>query len=140
MRPDAIIQIRAQSRRPIPDEEVPDLEALGRELVGYREMFGLARSSVAELALLHPSHLWRLELGLRRTRRSTLERIVAAFMELADDEVTEAVTADEVLTRLLAAAGSSLAEESRYQERMLRRAKRRQRRKNLEYLREARQA
>ena len=126
---------RAESRAPIPDDHVQYLERLGTELEQMRCSLGLTAASVADAAFLSKSHVRRLERACRRTRLSTLERIAAAFELLADPD--DGVRSDEVLRRLVEAAGPSLAPESPWRERIERRGRRRARRRALVYVRKA---
>jgi hypothetical protein len=98
---------------------------------------GATRAELAELALLSSWHVQRLELGLRRTRPATLERLCIAISGLAEQQGL-AMSVEQMLPVLIDVAGNALADDSPNQERILRRAKRRQRRKNVEFMRQAR--
>src|SRR6266576_3057441 len=94
--------------------ERPALRALGRRVAELRRAAGLSQAGLARCAELHRATVWRIERGERRTRRSTLERIVAALGEPA-----------EVVDDLVAAAGDALAPESQHADRVDRRRARR---------------
>jgi transcriptional regulator with XRE-family HTH domain len=70
---------RAECRRPIEDVEVPYLEALAARLTQIRNAAGLTRWDLAQGAKLSENTIARIELGTRRTRGTTLERIVQAL-------------------------------------------------------------
>ena len=73
---------RAGSRRPITAAEVPYLERLGAELRRLRRVeAGLSRSQLAVCAKMSDRQIEGIEVGTRRTRRSTLERIAHALVE-----------------------------------------------------------
>ncbi|HEU5151104.1 MAG TPA: helix-turn-helix domain-containing protein [Iamia sp.] len=96
------------------------LLGLGRELRAIRAEAGLTLVAVSRLATITAGHLGALERGRRRTRRSTLERIVAV---LVPDELDREAT----VARLVEAAGPALAPESDFTERVARRRARRER-------------
>ena len=104
---------RANCRRPIPGAEVPQLEALGARVRQLREAAGLSRRKLADQAAVDKSTIERIEKGIRRTRRSTLERIVAGLVAEVEQPV--------VLEELVALAGPALAPESAYRDRVDRR-------------------
>jgi transcriptional regulator with XRE-family HTH domain len=110
---------RVGNRYPIPDEQVPHLLALGKEVRRLREVAGMSRRTVAERALCRPATLSRIERGTRRTRRSTLQRLLAAMVD--EDDVAE------LLEELCQIAGPGLAPESPYAARLDRRRLRRAR-------------
>jgi hypothetical protein len=114
---------RAGSRRPIQDWEVEYLEQLGRELRRLREHTTLSIVDYAWECEISVPHVRRLELGLRRTRPSTLRRIATVIEAECPDEGT----ADEILARLLRLGGGAIAEESQYEARLDRRRARRRR-------------
>ena len=66
-------------------------------------------------------HIEQIEDAIRRTRRSTLRRIVSALVEVKPELGDPA----ELLERLVVLAGPGLAPESEYRERVERRRKRR---------------
>lgn len=107
-----------ECRRPIEDWERPYLNDLGIRLRLYRDEIALPRREVAWLAQLHPSQLYRIETGIRRTCRSTIERIMAVYAQVYRWDDTE--TAERV-ERLVALAGPALAPESEHAERVVRR-------------------
>ena len=65
-------------RRPITDEETPHLAALGARVRELRTAAGLTQSTAGTLAALTADHIGAIERGQRRTRATTLARIVAA--------------------------------------------------------------
>lgn len=105
------------SRRPIVDSERPYLLALGRLLATTRRAVGLTQQQVALEAGLHWTSVQRVELGQRRTRRSTLQRIAAVFV-LQEPRVGPV---DVLLDDLVRTAGPALAPESEYADRVARR-------------------
>jgi transcriptional regulator with XRE-family HTH domain len=117
-----VARVRAGSSRPIPPGDVPALEALGRELYGLRRLYGLERAPVADLALVSRNHLWRIEMALRRTRASTVVRLVGAIGVLMDPADAVFFDGEAEAARLLEVAGSALAPEPLKAERSLRRA------------------
>jgi transcriptional regulator with XRE-family HTH domain len=120
---DAIARQRAASRRKIEAWEAPHLEALGAEVRRLRKLTTLTVAEFAWEIEVCVQHLWRLERGVRRTRRSTLARIA----EAVDAEVPELGGTKVILTRLLELTGPALAPESEYAARMDRRRARRRR-------------
>ncbi len=116
-------------RRPIESSELRDLRALGCEVRALRFVNGrlVVRSSeLGLLAQIPRRTLWRIETGIRRTRRSTLQRLAKAAARLNP----AAGTHDEIFARLIEAAGNALAPPSKYQYRVDRRRMRRFRRAN----------
>lgn len=105
-------------RRPLTDFERPFLQRMGRRLRKVREDAGYARRELSDPTALNPQTIYRIELGLRRTRRSTL-RVLAEVLV----DHPEALTAE-----LVDLAGPALAAESPYAERIARRRSRRLRR------------
>jgi transcriptional regulator with XRE-family HTH domain len=105
------------SRRPILARELPHLQRLGTLLGTTRRALGMTQKEVALAAALHWTHLQRLELGTRRTRRSTLRRIAAVYV-LQNPRLGPV---DDLLTDFVRVAGPALAEESAYAERVARR-------------------
>jgi transcriptional regulator with XRE-family HTH domain len=103
---------------------VPHLERLGRLLKGLRKAAGITQRDLARSAELSSWMVSQIELGTRRTRRSTLRRIARAIVG-ADPNVS---TEDELTEQLADAAGAALAPESGYQARVDRRRKRRAKR------------
>lgn len=100
--------------RPIDDTERPHLKRLGEILTDLRADAGLTQQTVAQRAHVTASLLCLLEHGRRRTRESTLRRIVVDGLEKPD-----------ALDTCIQAAGPSLAPESEYAERVTRRRERR---------------
>jgi len=107
-------------RRPITEAERPHLAALGEHVRALRTEAGIHQHQAAALASLTAGHVSAIERGRRRTRRSTLARIVAA---LVPDEDRHEIVLDE----LVEVAGPALAAESDYLERVARRRARRDR-------------
>lgn len=121
--------VRAQSRSPLTDAEVPHAEALGAAVLAFRKRLGIARQAAADAALLSPWGLWAIERGVRRTRASTLARIAEGLVRSADPDDAESLDAATLAAGWVALAGPALAAESPFRERIERRARRRQRRK-----------
>lgn len=119
------------TRRPIEDDERPHLLALGSALRSLRNHAGLSQDAVADLTGMHPRSIERIESGHRRTRRSTLARILAVL--ISNDRGLGDV--DQLLAGLIRRAGPALAPESAYQARIEARRARRERRKEREWLR-----
>ncbi len=117
-------QLRREARRPIKSCEVPDLERLGRLLRGLRKAAGMTQRDLARSAELSSWMLRQIELGTRRTRRSTLRRIAHAIVGAHPNASTE----DELTEQLAGAAGAALAPESGYRARIDRRRERRAKR------------
>jgi transcriptional regulator with XRE-family HTH domain len=114
---------RARCRRPITPDEVPGLVALGDELRRLRrDVAGLARPQLAVRAQISVRTVEQIELGIRRTRRSTLERVVGG---LTGDVVGRGKKCDTLVERLVDLAGPALAPESHYRDRVERRRRRR---------------
>jgi transcriptional regulator with XRE-family HTH domain len=109
-------------RRRIEPAEVPLLHTLGTELRSLRRTAGLTQRELAEGACLTRSHVERIEAGVRRTRRSTLERMAATLTVAEPDP-------EHLADALAELAGPALAPESEYAERVARRRERRERRK-----------
>lgn len=116
------------SRRPIEQWEASYLQALGHELEELRSLAGLSQAELAARAILAVGTYSRIANARRRTRASTLERLVRVFVEahpsLGDPQ--------SVLDMLLATVGPALAEESPYRDRIEHRRDRRQRRRQRE--------
>ena len=110
--------------RPIESCEVPDLERLGRLLRRLRKAAGMTQRNLARSAELSSWMMGQIELGTRRTRRSTLRRIARAIVGARPNTPTE----DELTEQLAEAAGAALAPESGYRARIDRRRKRRAKR------------
>lgn len=123
-------------RRPITCTEIPELRALGRAVRALRfvgEQRAVRSTDLGLLAQVPITSLWRIETGVRRTRRSTLQRLAKAAARLNP----AAGTQREIFDRLVEVAGSALAPPSKYQYRVDRRRLRRFRRANaITYLRE----
>ncbi len=104
---------RLRSRRPIADGEVQLLEELGRAIGQARVSAGLSRRALAEMTLMHPTSIARIEYGTRRTRASTLKRIAGALAAELDDLDAEALV--KTWVRL---GGRAIAPESDYADRL----------------------
>lgn len=100
-------------RRPIEDHERPHLVALGARLRQLRLDAGLSQDAMASAAQLSRSQVSVIEAGESRTRRSTLQRLLAAVGRL------------DILDECVAIADVALADESQYAERIARRRERR---------------
>lgn len=119
------------TRRPLEEPELPHLRELGSALRHLREHVGLSRAALADATGMHPRSISRIEAGERRTRRSTLTRLLTALINhegsLGD--------IDYLLEGLIRRAGPALAEESPHHERIEARRARRENRKEREWLR-----
>ena len=104
---------RLKSRRPIADDEVHLLEELGRAIAHVRGSAGLSRRALAEIALMHPTSIARIEYGTRRTRASTLKRIAGALAAQCDD-----LDADSLVKSWVRLGGRAIAPESDYADRL----------------------
>ena len=111
---------RSRCRSPIEVWERSHLESLGPRIRALRQDAGLSQATLGAATELSRTSIERVELGLRRTRRSTLERIVAVLVA----EPARQGALDE----LLALAGPAIAEESKFAARVARRRARRARR------------
>lgn len=113
-----------RSRRPISDAEGAHLLRLGAELRRLRVASGLSRGTVAYRSFLGQGYVGKLERGCRRTRRSTLTRIVGVLVYANPD----LGPVEDLVDRLCELAGPALADETafpRQVERTLRRKRRR---------------
>ena len=111
---------RLRSRRPIADGEVQLLEELGRAIGRARVSAGLSRRALAEMTLMHPTSIARIEYGTRRTRASTLKRIAGALAAECDD-----LDADALVESWLLLGSRAIVPESDYADRLdLRRQRR----------------
>jgi transcriptional regulator with XRE-family HTH domain len=117
-------QLRREARRPIESWEVPQLERLGCLLRVLRKAAGMTQRDLARSAELSSWMVSQIELGTRRTRRSTLRRIARAIVGADPNASTE----DELTEQLVEAAGEALAPESGYRARVDRRRKKRAKR------------
>ena len=100
------------------------MRGLGREVRASRFDCGQLIVQVGQLgraAQVPTTTLWRIETGVRRTRRSTLLRLAKAAARLNPPAGAQ----DEILDRLIEAAGNALAPPSKYQFRVDRRRLRR---------------
>jgi transcriptional regulator with XRE-family HTH domain len=119
------------TRRPIENHERPHLAELGAALRSLRQHAGLSRAVLADRTGMNQRSISRIEAGERRTRRSTLTRILKA---LVNEDETLGET-DYLLDGLVRRAGPALAAESPYQERIEARRLRREKREEREWLR-----
>ena len=71
---------RSRCRSPIEVWEMSHLESLGPRIRALRQDAGLSQATLGAATELSRTSIERVELGLRRTRRSTLERIVAVLV------------------------------------------------------------
>src|SRR5688572_5230846 len=67
---------RRAATRPLTVEEVPHAEEFGRVLRRYRQLAGLSMRELGQRSRLHPRTISRLEIGARRPRATTIERLV----------------------------------------------------------------
>jgi transcriptional regulator with XRE-family HTH domain len=119
------------TRRPIEEYEKPHLAELGTALRTLRQHAGLSQAVLADHTGMNPRSISRIESGERRTRRSTLTRLLTALLN--EDETLGEL--DYLLDGLVRRAGPALAAESPYQERVEARRLRREERKEREWLR-----
>ena len=82
-------RVRAHSRRPITEEEVPYLESLGDELGRLRKQAGFTYSLLGDQAEISAAQLRNIVHGVRRTRASTLLRICVVLAEWLDETPEE---------------------------------------------------
>jgi transcriptional regulator with XRE-family HTH domain len=119
------------TRRPIEDYERPHLAELGTALRTLRQHAGLSRAVLADRTGMNQRSISRIESGERRTRRSTLTRLLTCLVN--EDETLGEM--DHLLDGLVRRAGPALAAESPYQGRIDARRLRREKRKEREWLR-----
>jgi transcriptional regulator with XRE-family HTH domain len=119
------------TRRPIENHERPHLAELGIALRTLRQHAGLSRAVLADRAGMNPRSVGRIESGERRTRGSTLTRLLSALVN-EDPTLGEM---EYLLDGLVRRAGSALAAESPYRDRIEARRERRDKRKEREWLR-----
>jgi transcriptional regulator with XRE-family HTH domain len=112
---------RQRCRRPIEDNEVPYLEAMGHRLRQLRQAAGMTLEGLARASSSNVRTIQRVEIGVRRTRRSTLSR----WLEILTTRAPVIGDVDDLLDELCALAGPGLAPESEYRDRIERRRKRR---------------
>jgi transcriptional regulator with XRE-family HTH domain len=117
--------------KPLEDWERPYVKRLGNLLFELRskpcdgDRNHLTQRELARRAGMSSKGLEKIEQGVRRTRRATLERIAGALVE-----ARPAVgTVESVLEQLLKAAGPALAPPSAWSAAHLRQAERRERRR-----------
>jgi hypothetical protein len=115
---DRFAKRRGRSRRPITDDEIPHLEKLGSELRRLRESHGMSRPVVARGAQVSSTTIALIEWACRRTRPSTLRRIV-------DVLVPDPAKAAAIVEHLLELGGPAVAPESQWANRLDRRRARR---------------
>lgn len=96
---------RWQPNRPLSDEERRALAAMGATLREAREEAKFSRPELARASGVSRSHIAVLEAGERRTRHSTLRRLVEAMYDGA--------VADELLADLVDVAGPAIVPERR---------------------------
>lgn len=90
--------------RPIEDFERPHLEALGDAVRSMQQRSGLGPTELCLGASISTQQFWRIVHGQRRTKRSTLGRLVAVAVE-ANSSLGPS---DEALDRLCRLAGPAL--------------------------------
>jgi transcriptional regulator with XRE-family HTH domain len=95
-------------RRPLEPHEHAYLLDLGHEVRALREAAGVSCRYIARALLYNTRTVERIEQGTRRTRRSTLEALLDVLL-LACPDLGER---DELVQRLVDAAGPALAPES----------------------------
>lgn len=117
-------KVTAKLRRPIEPAELPFLNALGDRLKELRTTAGLSQEQLAYRVPLSPQGFTNIEKARRRTRESTLARIVDALLR----EAPQVGPKERLLAELVSLAGPALAPESPYRDRIERRRSRRQRR------------
>jgi hypothetical protein len=106
------------------EDERPFAIALGDELKALHWESRLTWQQVAERSLLSQGHLQCLCAGRKRTRRSTLTRLVSVFVE----EEPWLGPVDDTVDYLCEIAGPALAAETDYPQKMARTLARRERR------------
>lgn len=89
---------------PIEAWERPYLVQLGRRLRALRREAAMTQTQLGAAAGLHPVSVRRIELGLRRTRQSTLRRLVLGLGTAPGD-------VDQLMAELIQLAGPALAPE-----------------------------
>jgi transcriptional regulator with XRE-family HTH domain len=119
------------TRQPIEEYEKPHLAELGAALRSLRQHAGLTQAVLADRTGMHPRSIGRIEAGERRTRLSTLTRLLTALLN-EDGTLGEM---DYLLDGLVRRAGPALAAESPYRDRIEARRERRDKRKEREWLR-----
>lgn len=110
-------RVREGSRRPIDPSEYPHLEKFGQALRELRKRAGLTQEQLAFSAELTPAQVGRLERGERRTRETTISRIVLALVR-ADRSLGDP---DDVISDLAALLGPAMAPPTRGERRERRR-------------------
>lgn len=99
-------KVRAQSRKPLTDEELPEARALGNLLRTLRKQAGYGPKEFCELTVISTQQLYRIEMAQRRTRESTLKRCASTLGLRLPDTNLEAL-----IELLVATAGTALAPE-----------------------------
>jgi transcriptional regulator with XRE-family HTH domain len=90
--------------RPIEEFENPYLRALGAGLKDLRKASGLTAKELALGAGISEPHYWHIAGGTRRTKRSTLARLVAIAVEANPD----LGSVDVIVARLCALGGPAV--------------------------------
>jgi hypothetical protein len=90
--------------RPIEEFEKPYLRALGAGIKDLRKASGLTAKELALSAQVSESHFWRIVSGGKRTKRSTLGRLVAVAVEANPD----LGSVDEIVARLCELGGPAI--------------------------------
>jgi transcriptional regulator with XRE-family HTH domain len=123
---------RDKCRRPITADEVPYLLDLGRTLRYWRTAADMTQAALADALAMSAVHVWRIEHGRRRTRRSTLTHIALALAD-ASRRAGRTLDAVDVLSAFLEAGGPAIAPESPKSERSVERKQKRRVRENLKH-------
>lgn len=120
-------QSASGGRRPLEGWERPYVRAVGEQVRLLRRLAGITQLELATAAELGERGLRRIERGERRTRHSTLRRLVTALTRDPAERVS-------LLQALVTAAGPALAPESEFEERVAARRGRRSRAQGRRYL------
>src|SRR5688500_4315628 len=107
--------------------EEPHTEALGSRLRSLRVDAGLSRRELAALLCMSLSTIVNLEMGRRRTRRSTLCELVRVLAVLCGEDP------QSLLAELVGLAGPALAAETKRSEGSIARKRARRTRENLKH-------
>lgn len=109
-------------RRPLQDHEIPYLIGFGTLLGTMRRQAGITQANLARWAGLSETQVYRLERGVRRTRRSTIERMAWVISLGPDEDYVSPFGDPAVITgTLIRAIGPALAPESDHTDRVTRR-------------------
>lgn len=97
-------------RRPVEPHELEPLRALGQRLRALRLQAGISPGQLGRAGPVGSRQVERIEQGTRRTRRSTLDALVAVLL-LARPDLGDR---EQLVADLVALAGPALAPESPY--------------------------